>query len=133
MRKLGLFFSSLCAMAAIIAFTSIAPASAAEIPLYEKIVSNPVDFYFSQPDALVASPAIIAVGARDMSLQSASNLTTHLLPCCDRLMFRSSPNRKPWTCACLFRFPDRIWKNEKLTKLEKHSRQNGREGFSKWP
>lgn len=73
MRKLGLFFSSLCAMAAMLAFTSIAPASAAEIPLYEKIVSNPVDFYFSQPDALVASPAIIAIAARDMNLQSPSN------------------------------------------------------------
>ena len=73
MRKLGLFFSSLCAMAAVLAFTAIAPASVAEIPLYEKIVSNPVDFYFSQPDALIASPAIIAVVSKDMSLQSASN------------------------------------------------------------
>lgn len=73
MKKLGLFFSSLCALAAVLAFTAIATPSVAEVPLYEKIVSNPVDFTFSQPDALVASPAIIAVAARDMSLQSASN------------------------------------------------------------
>ena len=73
MKKLGLFFSSLCAMAAVLAFTAIAPASVAETPLYEKIVSNPVDFYLSQPEALVSAPTMIALAAKDTRLQSASN------------------------------------------------------------
>ena len=73
MRKLGFLFSSLCALAAVFAFTAIAPASVAETPRYEKIVSNPVDFTFSQPDALVSAPAMIALAAKDMRFQTASN------------------------------------------------------------
>ncbi len=74
MRKVGLFFGSMFAMVVALAFTSIAPASAVDIPAYEKILSNPVDFYFANREALVPAPALVATVSQEMSRQSASDL-----------------------------------------------------------
>ncbi|RRY02971.1 hypothetical protein [Brucella anthropi] len=74
MRKVGILFSSMLAMMAVMAFTSIAPASAVDVPAYEKILSNPVDFYLGTHEALVPASALVATVSHDMSLQPASGL-----------------------------------------------------------
>ena len=75
MRKVGILFSSMLAMMAVMAFTSIAPASAVDIPAYEKILSNPVDFYLGNREALVPVTALVATVSQDMSLQPAAGLS----------------------------------------------------------
>lgn len=75
MRKVGLFFGSMFAIVAAFALTSIAPASAVDIPAYENILSNPVDFYLANSEALVTASALVATISHDMSLQPASSLT----------------------------------------------------------
>jgi len=74
MRKVGLFFGSMFAIVAAFALTSIAPASAVDIPAYENILSNPVDFYLANSEALVPASALVATISHDMSLQPASGL-----------------------------------------------------------
>nr|WP_278434138.1 hypothetical protein [Brucella anthropi] len=74
MRKVGLFFGSMFAIVAAFALTSIAPASAVDIPAYEKILSNPVDFYLADSEALLPASALVATVSQDMSLQPASGL-----------------------------------------------------------
>ncbi|OYR25742.1 hypothetical protein [Brucella pseudogrignonensis] len=74
MRKVGLFFGSMFAIVAAFAFTSIASASAVDIPAYEKILSNPVDFYLANSEAPVPASALVTSVSQDMSLQPASGL-----------------------------------------------------------
>ncbi|MCH4542785.1 hypothetical protein [Ochrobactrum sp. A-1] len=74
MRKVGILFSSMLAMMAVMAFTSIAPASAVDVPAYEKILSNPVDFYLGNHEALVPVTALVATVSQDASRQPASGL-----------------------------------------------------------
>jgi len=74
MRKVGLFFGSMFAIVAAFALTSIAPASAVDIPAYEKILSNPVDFCFANSEALMPASALVATVSQDMSRQPASGL-----------------------------------------------------------
>ncbi|NKX16154.1 hypothetical protein HGG75_10320 [Ochrobactrum pseudogrignonense] len=127
MRKVGLFFGSMFAIVAAFAFTSIASASAVDIPAYEK--SSPILLISILPTA--KRRARLGTGdVRQSGHEPSTSFWSGLRRDASSDRRFHPAKSKAWMCACHFQCPERS-SNSRSRRTEKHSRHNGREGFSK--